>query len=342
MKGSRSFPAIASLVGAEDRWQNSQIAFVDGEQGPPMPLLKRGVLSYLDLHVNGTLAYTQAASTAAVTGNALFPWGLVRQYETDVGANTKFNASVGGYDLMVWETYRHPSYAPAYTAPLPPANSGSSSVSGNLSWSWRQRLPVSVDEADLTGLVLLDRPDAETVAQIYWRHVSSLLTVPSGSSVSFTGAANITAYGYQLGQLGNPKYASVLGVAHVLQAVPVTVPSQTEIMVPLLLNRSIQAIFMIPYVDGIPDTTSQIAVDKVILQIGDARPVSLSAAELRFNDQLRARGNIPAGVLVLDRMRNRPTQYLNLFTVNQAFVTIQFASAPPAGATFNFLYEYLR
>ena len=329
---------ISTRVGAEDRWQNAQIAFVDGEQGPPIQLLKRGVASYLDLHVNGTLSYTQPAGATAVTGNGLFPWGLARQWQTDVGANTKFNQNIGGYDLYCVESYLHPAYTPTYTAPLPPANSGGSPASGTLTWDWRQRLPISVSENDLTGMILLGRQDAETVVQAYWRSVASLLNLGTGASATFTGAVNLTVYGYQIGQL---KPAD-LALAHVLQAVPVNLPTTTSYDYQLLLNRQIIRIFFIPYVNGIPDTTGQVSLESMNLQIGDARPVSISASELQFANKLHARGSVPPGVLVLDRSRNAPTQYLNLNNVNQAFVNMLFNSACPSGASYNVVYQYLR
>lgn len=329
---------ISSRVGLLDRWQNAQIAYVAGQMGPPMPLLKRGVLSYIDLHVNGTLAGNQAAGAAAMTFNGFGPWGLIGQAQIDVGANTKFNASVGGYDLMVRELYRHPAYTATYSAPLPGANGGTQAVPYSEPWSWRQRLPITVDENDLTGLILLARQDAETTVLLNWRDVTSILNVPAGSTAAFTGQANIEAYGYGTGKL----QPADLALAHVLLQVPVTIPAQSEVMVPLLLNRQLQALYMIPYVGGVPDTTGQIQVAKVTLQHGDRRPEVFSAGALQFGDQLHARGNVPPGVLVLDRMRNRPTQYLDLFNVNQAFITLDFSAAPPAGSTFNFLYEYLR
>lgn len=331
---------LSQKVGEEITYPTGVVSYVNG-LATPLQLLKQGVLAWMDLHHTFTLGYSQPAGAAAWTFNSLGPWGIISSAVVNVGNRGGFDQSLSGYAMMVREAFTHPAFQPAYTAPLPPANSGTQTATGNLSWDYRQRLFLSMSEADLRGLIFMQSQSAATYLKLRYNQVASLIaSMSTGSVTSFTGQTTVTGYGFGLGSLT----AADLAVAHVQEEVPYAVPQGvTKVQIPLQVGEIVQRIFLQAYVGNLPDTTGQIPLETVELQIGTSRPQSWSGNELLFSNQLRDRSNLPGGVWVLNWAPGGGTQYKDWRTTPQAFLNLYFSgTGAPANSQFMILYEYQR
>ena len=317
------------------------IPYVSG-QATPLQLLKVGVLGWLDLHFTGTLSYTQAAGAAAWSATSGFPWNLIQLATLKVGNNGNFDQSLTGYGMYLRELFTHPGLTQqgyAYQATLPPANSGTSSVSGQETWSWRYRLPVVLSEDDPQGLLFLQSQASTAYLNVTFNPLTSIVTIPSGSSGTLTGQLNVTGYGFALGALT----ATDLSVAHVQEEVPYALPAGvTSAQVPLVVGEIVQRMFLEAYVGGQPDTTGQVALSSVEVQVGVSRQEKWTADELRFSNSLRDRADLPNGVWVINWAELGGTQYRDWRLTPQAWLNLGFSAPVPANAQLYILYEFQR
>jgi hypothetical protein len=331
---------IAHRVGAEFTQPFGNINYVAG-LATPLELLKVGALAYLDLDFYLTLNYTQAAGAAAWTAQPGFPWTILQQSKLQVGNRGAFDSAVSGYGILNRELFQHPAYQAAFTAPLPAANAGTQAVSGTLNWTWKQRLPITWDEADLRGLLYMASQSANAYLIAQFAPLANVVTIPNCSSGTLSGQLSVTGYGYDLGDLTPADFT----LAHVLMEVPVALQQGvTTQQVPLIVGEVVQRIFLQAYVNGSPDTTGQIALSTVEIQMGIERPQRWAADELAFSNQLRDRANLPNGVWVLNWANPGAggRQYHDWRRLPQAFLNLSFSSGVPANAQLYLLYEFQR
>lgn len=336
-------PPLAQLVGPEFVQPFGNISYVSGI-ATPLQLLKVGALAYMDLAFSLNVAYTQAASTAAWTAQAGFPWTTVAQHKLQVGNRGGFDQAVSGYGVYERNLFSHPALPTAAfgeSLTMPPANSGTQPVTGTETWTFSQRLPITWDEADLRGLLYMSSQAANAYLIEQFAPLSSLVTIPSGSSGVLTGTVSVTGYGYALGSL----QAGDLATAHVMQEVPAALQEgTTSQQIPLQVGDVVQRIYLTAYVGNVPDTTGQIALSSVEIQMGLERPQKWNASELLFSNALRDRADLPAGVWVLNWANPGAAgrQYHDWRTLPQAFLNLTFSSAVPANAQLYLLYEFQR
>jgi hypothetical protein len=310
----------------------------------PLQFLKQGVLSYVDIHFTGTLSYTQAAGAAAWTAEPGFPWNMINLAQVIVGSAGSFDQSVTGYGLYLRNLFQHPGTSQltggyAYSAALPAANSGTSAVTGTETWSWRYRVPITFSETDLQGLLYLQSQSVAAYLRITTNPLASLVTIPSGSSGTISGQFNITGYGYDLGALT----PTDLSIAHVLEETPYAIAQGvTYAQVPLTVGEIVQRMILSAYVNNYPDTTGQVPLETIELQVGISRMQRWSADELRYANAQVDQADMPPGVWVMDYAKLGGTQALDWRTTPQAFLNLTFSSAVPAAAQINVLYEYQR
>lgn len=339
-KQTASSGPVSRRVGPAFVQPFGNVTYVSG-LATPLQLLKVGTLAYIDLSFVMNVAYTQAASTAAWTAQAGFPWTTTQVASVNVGNRSLFDQNLDGYSLMLRELFQHPAYAATYSCPMPPANTGSTAVTGNEAWKWRQRLFFCWDEVDLRGLLYMAAQSASAYLQLQFAPLSSLVNIPTGSSGTLSGQVNVTGYGYAVGNLT----AADLSLAHVQEAVPAGLQQGvTSAQIPLQVGEVVQRIFLQAYVSNLPDTTGQIDLSSVQVQMGISRPQQWTAGDLTFSNQLRDRSNLPAGVWVLNWADPGAAgrQYHDWSTLPQAFLNLTFGSAVPADAQMTLLYEFAR
>lgn len=325
-------------VGPELTFPEGVVNYVVG-LATPLQLLKQGVRSWLDLETTGTLNYTQAAGAAAVTGNALFPWGMIESAVLQIGGNGAFDQTLGGHGMYVRQLHSHPAFTPTFSAPLPGANAGTQPATGTEAWDWRQRLSISFSERDLHGLLFMESQSATAYLNLRFRAASDVLNLSAGSTATFSGQVNVTGYGFGLGSLDKTD----LSIAHIQEEIPAALTSgATYQQIPLHVGDIVQRIFLMSYVNGLPDTTNQVQLSEVELQIGASRPQVWTAQELQYSNQVRDRSNLPNGVWVIDWTNGGGTQYKDWRRQPQAWLNLRFTSGVPAGSQIMLIYELQR
>lgn len=336
---------IQSRVGAELVQQHGTInGPLAGGLATPLELLKSGLLAYLDLETTATIQVVQPASAGAVTNNTLGPWDIVQSAQLRVGGSPAFDQSLGGYAMNAALLYDHPALATSGAAflsdPLPGANSGTQAVTTNESWAVRHRMAVSVDENDLTGMVMLESSGAAYLTLRY-RPPSDFLTLPNSSTATYTALQTVvTGYGYEVGQVT----VGDLSFAHIREQTPFALNEGiVSTQIPLQVGIILQQLLIVPTISNAPDQSAQIDFSTWQLQLGAYRPRTWNDTDLLVANAVADRADgVPAGTRVLNFKRNRPYGYQDWRNIPQALLNVTFGTSVPANAGLWLVYEYLR
>ncbi len=322
------------------------IPYRSGQKGAPLQLERNGFLAQLLLHIFGTMTITQPATTPpAPTLQAGGPWNLISSLGLQVGGLGWIN-NLSGYGLMVHEAYRHPGYAPQYTAPLPGAG-GAAIVVTPEAWDFRLALNVAVDERDLVGMINLQNAAASAYLQCTFASEATVISLPNGTTAAFNpGAINVDAISFEppSGKDAAAIDAAVLGTVHTLEEIPTVLSGGAKTRIQLPVGDIYQAIYLTTWTAaGNPDTANTIGLASIDLNYGNYHPVNnVSAAAVQFLSAMTDRSDAPANAYVLDFMKNRPYEYVDATDLPQLNLDLTFNAAPPAGAQVNVLLERLR
>ena len=337
-KASRTLTPVQDRVG--DRMLDNQgyVTYRSGAAGQPLPLEKNGLLSMLVLHVTGTMAVTIPAAGPAPTLTALGPYGLIQSAVLQAGGGGAVD-SASGYGLKILELAKHPAYTATYTAPLPGANAGTQAATTNEDWDFYITVPITVDERDLTGLLLLQNSAAAVYLKLQFGAETAAISLPANGTAAFTGSVSVDAVSFEVGAVTPADLAQL----HVVEEIPFSLNSagaKTRLHLPV--GDVYQQILVMGYNNGQPDTTNAIGLSELDLNFGGYHK-SVGSAELQaFLSNLYDRGNLPGGVWNFNFMRNRPFEYLDATNMPQLNLDLTFSAAPPSTAELILVTERLR
>lgn len=134
-----------------------------------IPLPKVGYLSKIHLHVTGTMTVTPGTGTATLSEKG--PWTLLRRVRYQIGSGTEL-VNVSGYGLHLVDMMKKLEWVPndgkissSYAAQIYRAgvNSGA-----NL-WDFHITVPITPNERDLVGLILLQAEGTVTNLICEWQ-----------------------------------------------------------------------------------------------------------------------------------------------------------------------------
>lgn len=318
------------------------IAFTSGKRGQLLPIPKVGLGYAALLHVSGTMQFVQPAGAAAPSFTAGGPWNLLQLAQMSVNG-LAYNCQISGRGLMIATALTNRAAVP-YTAPIPGANSGTSSVTTNEAWSWNVTLPIATSERDHTdpvGLVNFQNQAVTAYMSAQWASESTILNLPNSQTASFTGSVEVREVLFDAPGSAAELNAilPLLTQLHTWEEVPAVIASGTanpRILLPVGEIYS-RIVVMVSY-NGAPDLSNQAGLNEIRLSYGQVYPIDDSAQSIQYMANQYYYGNIPGDCYLLDFSRNLPSEVLDATTLPQLNLDLIFDSAP-ANTTVTLLLE---
>lgn len=161
-----------------------------------VPLPQVGILARLHVHVTGVMTVTLGAGTAVLSSKG--PWALIRKLRYQIGNGVEL-VNISGHGLYVEELFSRLGYEPedgqigsasaaeVYNAPV---------VAGANNWEFGFTVPITINERDMIGYVLLQAQGTQTQLVLEWNTAGGAtfdfpVVLASGATATFVGTAEI-------------------------------------------------------------------------------------------------------------------------------------------------------
>ena len=325
--------------------EEPSIAYVSGARGQPAKLQNGGALVDLLLSVDGTMTFVQPAGAAAPTLNPEMPGAFFSNVHLQF-PNGLDPVQASGFGLDLWRTvaYRAAgSKVSTASLPLPPANSGTSSVTTNEPWHLSAMVPVAITYEDLVGLINTDSDKVNISLSATFNPESSMLDLPSGTTASFSGTVTIQSERFTL---PDPRLATwpPFNVIHQL------VQQQVSITGTLTTVEIVPGYDILRFILWLENNDALDTGDSLGLTSGGSIELLTNVGETQqlWNPKiLRARnaeaygGALPGGAYVLDFTPNYPAEVLRSYEYSAVKLQVKTTAAPTQPAAVKLVVEQL-
>lgn len=185
-----------------------RLDYVSGGQSI-LPLPRVGYLRAIHVHISGNMQVTLNAGTATLGEQA--PWSLLRRVRYTIGTGTEL-VNVSGFGMYLVDLHSRLGYKPEngeISAPYTAQIYAAAAAAGANAWEFGFTVPITPNERDLAGLILLQSEGTVTQLTLEWQSGGGLthdfpVVLTSTATAVFTGNARISLETFTVpGEVGN-------------------------------------------------------------------------------------------------------------------------------------------